>query len=103
MVDEETRVEEYPDCGCDACDHGSTDVLEAVDEAVLAVVTGPYVALRHDAWEADWHPEGGSSGHSGAGIEHDAAMEWCRRLAEGEQVPLPEGTTAYVGCGWLDG
>jgi hypothetical protein len=58
-------VERQPDCGCDACDSGSNDLLEAVDAAVRHVVGGPFVVLRGGQWHAEWHPEGGSAGGSG--------------------------------------
>jgi len=29
-----------PDCGCDACDSGSQDALDELDEYMLSVVTG---------------------------------------------------------------
>ncbi|EHR50565.1 hypothetical protein SacmaDRAFT_2313 [Saccharomonospora marina XMU15] len=32
-----------PDCGCDACDSGSDDLLEQFDEQVLSVVGGDFV------------------------------------------------------------
>ncbi|HJF49737.1 MAG TPA: DUF6226 family protein [Brachybacterium paraconglomeratum] len=35
-------VETIPDCGCDACDSGSRDLLEQLDEAVLSIVDGSY-------------------------------------------------------------
>ena len=35
-----------PDCGCDACDSGSQDALNELDEYVLGVVTGEYRRLR---------------------------------------------------------
>ena len=38
-------VLETPDCGCDACDSGSQDALEELDEHVLGVVTGAYRRL----------------------------------------------------------
>lgn len=34
-----------PDCGCDACDDGSADLLDALDALVLAVVTGELVHI----------------------------------------------------------
>ncbi|MFE5046925.1 DUF6226 family protein [Streptomyces sp. NPDC056637] len=37
------RLEQLPDCGCDACDSGSADLLETLDEVVAAVVTGTFV------------------------------------------------------------
>ncbi|MYA74672.1 MAG: hypothetical protein F4Y27_08350 [Acidimicrobiaceae bacterium] len=39
-------VEVIPDCGCDACDSGSQDILDLLDEYVLGVVTGEYRRLR---------------------------------------------------------
>lgn len=38
-------VLETPDCGCDACDSGSQDALDELDEHVLGVVTGTYRRL----------------------------------------------------------
>lgn len=35
-----------PDCGCDACDSGSEDVLDQLDEYLTAVVTGTFRHLR---------------------------------------------------------
>jgi len=39
-------VDMLPDCGCDACDSGSQDALDELDEYVLGVVTGEYRRLR---------------------------------------------------------
>ncbi|SDJ48356.1 DUF6226 family protein [Streptomyces indicus] len=60
-----------PDCGCDACDDGSEGILESLDEVVLAVLTGTFVALDAgrgrtvtalgDSWSAhDWTGTGQS-------------------------------------------
>ena len=46
VVRPEVAVAMLPDCGCDACDTGSEDLLGAVDDAVGWVVGGPVVALR---------------------------------------------------------
>lgn len=35
-----------PDCGCDACDSGSDDLLEVMDREVLGVVSGAFVQCR---------------------------------------------------------
>lgn len=35
-----------PGCGCDACDDGSDQLLDELDEHVLAVVTGEFVHLE---------------------------------------------------------
>lgn len=96
-------VADYPDCGCDACDFGSADLLQAVDETIGAVVGGPYVALRGRGWRAEWHPDGASASGSIARTDFQALQDLCRRLADGESVPLPEGTTeVHVGRSWLD-
>lgn len=39
-------VEVIPDCGCDACDSGSQDILDLLDEHVLGVVAGEYRRLK---------------------------------------------------------
>ncbi|MGO0575307.1 DUF6226 family protein [Ornithinimicrobium panacihumi] len=36
-----------PDCGCDACDDGSTDLLHALDEDVLVVLGGGILRVDH--------------------------------------------------------
>ncbi len=38
-------LEVIPDCACDACDTGSQDALDVLDEYVLCVVTGEYRKL----------------------------------------------------------
>lgn len=95
------EMETWPDCGCDACDSGSADLLEAIDESVAKVVGGPLVVLRGPDWYAQWDPTGGSSGGAGHGIDHAQAMDLCRRLARGERVRLPAGVDAVVGRGWI--
>lgn len=95
-------LEMLPDCGCDACDGGSADLLRAIDETIGHVVGGPFVLLRGKGWNAQWHPEGGSSGGTRRGVNHAQAMELCRRLAVGEGVRLPRGVAAFVGRSWLD-
>lgn len=35
-----------PDCGCDACDSGSQDALDELDEYVLGIVTGQFRRLQ---------------------------------------------------------
>ncbi|MEV1023277.1 DUF6226 family protein [Streptomyces sp. NPDC050264] len=60
-----TTLGVLPDCGCDACDDGSANLLEVVDELVAAVVTGTFVHIdagggseilaTGDDWSAsDW-------------------------------------------------
>lgn len=95
-------LEVLPDCGCDACDSGSDDLLEAIDDTISDLVTGPSVMLRGPGWYANWQPGGGASGGDGHGPDHDQMMQLCRRLSAGEDVSLPEHTEAFVGGAWLD-
>jgi hypothetical protein len=94
-------LERWPDCGCDACDSGSDDLIEAIDETVAKVVNGPLVVLRGRGWQAQWDPDGGSSGGEGTGPDHARVMDLCRRLADGRDVRLPAGTEAVVGRSWI--
>jgi len=61
----EVALQMLPDCGCDACDWGSDDLLGAIDETIGHVVGGPLVVLRGKGWHAQWHPDGGGSGGTG--------------------------------------
>lgn len=90
-----------PDCGCDACDTGSEDLLGTIDEHVLVVVGGPFAILRAPRWSAMWHPDGASSGGVGRVLDHDEVVDLCRRLAAGGSPRLPRGARAYVGRSWL--
>lgn len=99
----EVVVERQPDCGCDACDSGSGDLLEAVDATIRHVVGGPFVVLRGNRWHAQWHPDGGSAGSDGGrALNYRALMDLCQRLAEGERVRLPKDAEALVGRAWLN-
>lgn len=102
VVQPEVEVEAQPDCGCDACDSGSVDLLRAIDEPTAAIVGGPYVVLRGRGWRAMWHPEGGSAtGYRRGFDDYRELMDRCRRLADGEDVRLPKHTEAFVGRSWL--
>jgi hypothetical protein len=101
VVEPEVSVARLPDCGCDACDCGAADLLHAVDEAIGRLVGGPFVLLRSSGWQAQWYPDGGSSGGTRRGLEHRRAMELGRRLANGEDVEIRQGLTAFIGHSWL--
>ncbi len=90
-----------PHCGCDACDSGSRDLLDAIDATIRQVVGGPFVVLRGAGWQAQWHPGGWSGGSDGRGHDWDALVEACRGLASGDAVPLPEDAEAFVGRPWI--
>ena len=98
----DVALEMLPDCGCDACDWGSLDLLRAIDETIGHVVGGPLVALRGNGWHAQWYPGGGRSGGTARGRNHAQLMELCRRLAGGEDVRMPPGAKAFVGRPWLE-
>jgi hypothetical protein len=101
VVHPEVVVETQPDCGCDACDSGSSDLIGAIDEAIRHVVGGPFVVLRGKGWCAQWYPEGGSASSKGRQLDFRSLMDLCRRLAEGETVRLPRDAEALVGRSWL--
>jgi len=57
------QVDTLPDCGCDACDSGSTDLLQALDRRLIDVVSGELTYIRlpdgvvcggGDGWSAGW-------------------------------------------------
>ncbi|OFT17484.1 hypothetical protein HMPREF3102_06160, partial [Micrococcus sp. HMSC30C05] len=76
-----------PDCGCDACDPGSDELLEAVDQAVVrAVGTGVSLRGRHGLRRRDWHVhwrEDGTAEGLGRvpGWPFEALTDACRDLA----------------------
>lgn len=72
-----------PDCGCDACDPGSDELLEAVDQAVV---------------RADGTAEGQARV---PGWSFEALTDACRDLAAGGRPRLPRGTEATVRAGWF--
>ena len=97
----EIVVQSLPDCGCDACDSGSEDLLTTIDETVARIVGGPFVVLRGPGWQAVWSPDGSSVGGTPGAPDFHDITERCRRLAGGETVELPPGTEAFVGRAWF--
>jgi hypothetical protein len=110
VVKPQIEIDRQPDCGCDACDSGSVDLLWAIDETIGNIVGGPFVALRGKAWQAWWYPANGTqaltryswSRGKRPGPDPARATELCLRLAAKEDVRLPKGTEAFVGGPWLD-
>ncbi|TCJ30747.1 DUF6226 family protein [Nocardioides jejuensis] len=91
----------WPDCGCDACDCGSDDLLEAVDDAIRSAIGGPVVILTGPTWEARWSTwQSGTSGLDAPPF--DDLMETCRLLADGSAPALPDDAEAFVSQSWLD-
>jgi len=82
-----------PDCGCDACDYGSDDLLEAIDDAYLGVVASNFVEVKGRGWSA--HTTYG--GWSGTGeVPSDLDM-LIAAAHDGRQI----GERALVGSPWL--
>lgn len=94
-------VELLPDCGCDACDFGSADLLEAVDDTLVEVLSGPFAILRGPGWSSYWHPEGG--GASGRRHDLDDLRDRGRRLAAGDAGAVPADGEGWVNAPWFDG
>ncbi|MFL0420445.1 DUF6226 family protein [Micrococcus luteus] len=72
-----------PDCGCDACDPGSDELLEAVGQAVVRAVRTAEGLGRVPGWP------------------FEALTDACRDLAGGGRPRLPCGTEATVRAGWF--
>ncbi|MCV7565684.1 DUF6226 family protein [Micrococcus luteus] len=72
-----------PDCGCDACDPGSDELLEAVDQAVVRADGTAEGQARAPRWS------------------FEALTDACRDLAAGGRPRLPRGTEATVRAGWF--
>ena len=53
-------VETVPDCGCDACDSGSADLLEALDSTILSIVDGSFEVTLSPGTESQRTSFGGS-------------------------------------------
>lgn len=77
-----------PDCGCDACDSGSQDVLDELDRGVLDVVLGGFRRLSRD----DSVITVGRVGWSASGT---TSRDVRRVLAE------PRGWDEVSGASWL--
>ncbi|MDN5901478.1 MAG: DUF1990 domain-containing protein [Brachybacterium sp.] len=57
-------VSTTPDCGCDACDSGSRDLLEELDRTILSIVDGSFETVLTPGWSShrtSFGAEGGSS------------------------------------------
>jgi hypothetical protein len=56
-------LERQPDCGCDACDTGSADLLGTIDDAFVLALSGGVYAVREGAQVVRRHLDGwGASG-----------------------------------------
>ncbi|NYE37787.1 hypothetical protein F4692_002920 [Nocardioides cavernae] len=69
-----------PDCGCDACDTGSADLLDAVDSVFVLALSGGVLAVRN----GDLVVRRSLDGWSSTGVE-DAEV-WLAEAAEGRRT-----------------
>ena len=79
----------FPQCGCDACDSGSGDVLDDLDAHVLGIVSGAF--RRLSAGRAEITVIGGRGWSASNVPSHDVA----RILAD------PRGWDEVAGASWL--
>lgn len=77
-----------PDCGCDACDSGSADLLEELDDWVLTVAGGGVVHARRGDRCATRRFRGWSA-------SNDGDRSWLD-----ESAPVPDGVERWVGAPW---
>lgn len=83
-------LDTVPDCGCDACDSGSADLLEALDGWMLTVARGGVVHARSSTAHISRTFHGWSS--SGGG----ALEPWLD-----EALEPPAGVRRWVGTPWV--
>lgn len=81
-------VELVPSCGCDACDHGSADLLDVVDGWVLTVGRGGVIHARRGADSATRTFQGWST--SAGAVE-----SWLD-----DSSPAPIGVERWAGLPW---
>ncbi|MEJ5868477.1 DUF6226 family protein [Pseudokineococcus sp. 5B2Z-1] len=63
------EVELVPDCSCDACDQGSQDLLESLDERVMDVVSGALVHVATPEGYVQERREGMAASSGGTPID----------------------------------
>ena len=76
-------LDRQPDCGCDACDTGSVDLLETVDNAfILALSGGVYVVRGRGSSVVRRSLDGWSSND----VDHDQGARWLAEAADGRRT-----------------
>ncbi|AXE37204.1 hypothetical protein JS278_00005 [Acidipropionibacterium virtanenii] len=100
-----------PECGCDACDSGSADLISQLDNVIgsaaqgdLTVVTGPRRAhddAASDSAEPTFLIVGTGSGWSFDGDDPAEPAEIIDAVRSGDDPHLPSGCTVRHGAGWL--
>jgi hypothetical protein len=80
-----------PDCGCDACDSGSADLLDAVDDAFVRLLGGRLAVVVGKDWQIIATADGWSASSSPYDTEDAIA-----RARRGEQL----GERTFLGSSW---
>lgn len=88
-----------PHCGCDACDDGSDEQLDAVDWFFDSVVSGNLLLLKGQGWLAYATPN--AAGGVPADENIDLA-EVIHALRAGLDPEIPAGCTAELGESWIE-
>ena len=89
-ADPAAELELVPHCGCDACDHGSQEVLEVIDGAIASVVSGAYRRLA----DGDRWIDARADGWSAFGEFGDDEID--------DVLRTPDGWQEVSGSSWLD-
>lgn len=83
------EVERIPDCGCDACDSGSDDLLEQVDRIFAAALSGELRAAK-----------GGDRRHEWSCLEMPGSSSRSTQMIDGGRGRKP-WTERWEGASWL--
>ncbi|WP_139177738.1 DUF6226 family protein [Ruania alba] len=87
-----------PDCGCDACDFGSANLLEAIDTSIGAIVRGGIVHVTGSGWHVTTTPATRQAGWSGTTEKPDVD----RIIADARAGrPVPGAARTLVSGSWL--
>lgn len=81
-------VETVPDCGCDACDSGSADLLENLDSTILSIVDGSFETVLSPGWTSRRTSFGASGSSSEEGTDRSMALTAQPWADEWEPRPL---------------
>lgn len=91
-------LDSVPDCGCDACDLGSADLLETLDGWILTVARGGVLHARGDDGQATRTIDGWQSQSRGTHdrTSHVVDVSWLD-----DSRPVPEEVRRWRGQPWL--
>lgn len=100
MAESDIEIGRLPDCGCDACDFGSENLVEGLDGTIIEALNGMVVMIGTN-WRGTWTPHGGGLGGGPGHPEFDQVMTWGLQLSRGENVSFPEEVRVLVNGRWI--